>query len=266
MTIPKITYFLDNNLRKENDNIMLNHPTLHKLQELKLHGFAKELEEQNRSERAGELSFEERLGLMTDREMIYRDDKRLTSRLKVAKLRLQASIEDLDYKTPRGLERSLIRSLSNCDWIKKHRNLLITGATGAGKTYLACAFGHEACRNGYRTRYYRLAKLFDELALGRGDGRYAKTMKAIAKCDLLIIDDWGLQGFSDTQRTDILEVLEERHEIKSTIVTSQFPVDTWHKVIGNQTLADAIMDRLIHNAHMITMKGDNNMRKQKYKN
>jgi DNA replication protein DnaC len=242
---------------------MLNHPTLHKLQELKLHGMVKELEEQRRSETANELSFEERLGIMVDREMVCREDRRFTSRLREAKLRLQATIEDIDYKAPRGLERSVIRSLAVCDWIKKHRNLLITGATGAGKTYLACAFGHQACRHGFRVRYYRSVKLFEDLELGRGDGRYLKIMARIAKYDLLIIDDWGLQGFSDSQRTDLLEILEDRHELKSTLITSQFPVDVWHKTIGNPTLADAILDRLVHNAHSINTKGDS-MRKGRH--
>lgn len=244
---------------------MLNHPTLHKLQELKLYGMAKEFEEQARSERVDEFSFEERLGLMTDREMTHREDRKFTSRLRKAKLRLQSSIEDIDFKAPRGLEHSVMRSLATCDWIKKRRNLIITGATGSGKTYLACAFGHRACRDGYKALYYRSSKLFDELTLGRGDGRYARIMTRIAKCDLLIIDDWGLQGLSDTQRTDLLEILEDRHDIRSTLFTSQLPVNVWHKIIGNPTLADAILDRLIHNAQIINVKGDS-MRKRRRMN
>ena len=234
---------------------MLNHPTLHKLQTLKLHGMARALEEQSRSEKSSSLDFEERLGLLVDREMTERDDRRFTTRLRQARLRIQATLEDIDYKAPRGLDRSLIKSLSQCHWIGKHQNLLVTGSTGAGKTYLACAFGHQACREGFKTGYFRAPRLFEELALGRGDGRYSKMMNRMSKLDLLIIDDWGIHGFSDSQRTDLLEILEDRHGLRSTVVASQFPVDSWHKAIGNPTIADAILDRLIHNAHIINMKG-----------
>lgn len=234
---------------------MLNHPTLHKLQTLKLYGMARALEEQTRSEKSSELDFEERLGLLVDREMTERDDRRLTTRLRQARLRIQATLEDIDYKSPRGLDRSLIKSLSQCHWIGKHQNLLVTGSTGAGKTYLACAFGHQACREGFKTGYFRAPRLFEELAIGRGDGRYSRIMNRISKIDLLIIDDWGIHGFSDSQRTDLLEILEDRHGRRSTVVASQFPVDSWHKAIGNPTIADAILDRLVHNAHTINMKG-----------
>ena len=242
---------------------MLNHPTLHKLQELKLHGMAREFEEQLQSGKADDLEFEERLGLLVDRESTQREDLRLTSRLRKAKLRLQASIEDIDFKSsPRGLDRSLIRSLSSCDWVKKNRNILITGATGVGKTYLACALAQKACREGFRSRYFRTSRLFEELGISRGDGRHPRFMDHISRFDLLIIDDWGIQGFSDSQRTDLLEILEDRHGLSSTIVTSQFPVNDWHKAIGNPTLADAILDRLIHNAHVINLKGGS-MRKRR---
>lgn len=234
---------------------MLNHPTLAKLQALKLHGMCRALEEQSRSEKSSALDFEERLGLLVDREMTEREDRRLTTRLRQARLRIQATIEDIDYKAPRGLDRSLVRSLSQCRWISKHQNLLITGSTGAGKTYLACAFGHQACREGFKTGYFRASRLFEELSIGRGDGRYPRIMNRIAKFDLLIVDDWGIHGFSDSQRTDLLEILEDRHGLRSTVVASQFPVDSWHKAIGSPTIADAILDRLIHNAHIINMKG-----------
>jgi DNA replication protein DnaC len=234
---------------------MLNHPTLHKLQALKLHGMARALEEQSRSEKSSTLDFEERLGLLVDREMTERDDRRFTTRLRQARLRIQATIEDINYKAPRGLDRSLIKSLSQCQWIGKRQNLLITGSTGAGKTYLACAFGHQACREGLKTGYFRAPRLFEELAIGRGDGRYSRMLNRMSKLDLLIIDDWGIHGFSDSQRTDLLEILEDRHGRRSTVVASQFPVDSWHKAIGNPTIADAILDRLVHNAHTINMKG-----------
>ena len=234
---------------------MLNHPTLHKLQVLKLHGMARALEEQSRSEKSSTLDFEERLGLLVDREMTERDDRRFTTRLRQARLRIQATIEDIDYKAPRGLDRSLVKSLSQCQWIGKHQNLLITGSTGAGKTYLACAFGHQACREGFKTGYFRAPRLFEELSIGRGDGRYSRMLNRMSKLDLLIIDDWGIHGFSDSQRTDLFEILEDRHGRRSTVVASQFPVDSWHKAIGNPTIADAILDRLVHNAHTINMKG-----------
>jgi len=242
---------------------MLSHPTRHKLEELRLFGMAKALDEQNQSEKARKLGFEERLGLMVDREIAEREARRFSTRLRQAKLRYpNATIEDIDFKTPRGLDRSLIKSLAQCQWIKKRQNLLFTGPTGCGKSYLACAFAHQACREGFRPRYFRSSKLFEELSVTQGDGRHAKFMGRIAKFDLLIIDDWGIQGFTDAQRADLLEIMEDRYDVRSTIVTSQYPVDAWHKAIGSPTLADAIIDRLIHNAHTINFKGGSMRRRR----
>ncbi len=239
---------------------MLTHPTLEKLRSLKLSGMVNALEEQIQMD-PRELSFEERLGLLVDREVTERRNRKLQTLLKKAKLRLNASIEDIDYRHPRGLDKSLILSLASCQWIEEHNNILITGPTGVGKSYLACALAQKACREGYRTLYFRLPRLLQELTMARGDGRYGKMLINLAKNDLLVIDDWGLTPLDDHGRRDILEILEDRHNIRSTIVTSQLPLNNWHEIIGDPTLADAILDRLVHNAYKITLKGES-MRKR----
>jgi len=240
---------------------MLIHPTLEKLHSLKLNGMAKALEEQIQMEDLKELSFEERLGLLVDREVTERRNRKLRTLLKKAKLRLNASIEDIDYRHPRGLDKSLILSLASCQWVEEHNNILITGPTGVGKSYLACALAQKACREGYRTLYFRLSRLLQELTMARGDGRYGKMLINLAKNDLLVIDDWGLAPLDDHGRRDILEILEDRHNVRSTIFTSQLPLKNWHEIIGDATLADAILDRLVHNAYKITLKGES-MRKR----
>ena len=171
-------------------------------------------------------------------------------------------MEDIDYHHPRGLDRSLMKSLSNCQWIKEHLNVLISGPTGAGKSFIACALGHRACLEGFKVLYFRAPRLFPEFALARGDGRYSKLISSIAKAHLLVIDDWGLSLLNDQERRDLLEILEDRHGIHSTIMASQLPVEHWHEVIGNPTLADAILDRLVHNAYKINLNGGS-MRKKK---
>ena len=240
---------------------MLVHPTLEKLQALKLTGMAKALEEQLQVPAIQTLTFEERLGLLVDRETTERRNRKLRVRLKKAKLRLNATLEDIDYRTARGLDRSLLLALSSCQWVEEHLNVLITGPTGVGKTYLACALGQKACREGYRTLYFRLPRLLQELTIARGDGRYGRVLANLAKTDLLLIDDWGLVPFDDHGRHDILEILEDRHNVRSTVVTSQLPVPHWHEMIGDPTLADAILDRLVHNAYKINLKGES-MRKR----
>lgn len=240
---------------------MLTHPTYEKLQTLKLSGMLKGFEEQQNTAEIESLSFEERLGLLLDREMTERQTKRLRTRLKKAKLRHQAVVEDIDYRHPRGLDKSLMLSLSSCEWIKEHHNLLITGPTGIGKTWLACALAQKACREGYSALYTRLPRLLQDLGIARGDGRYLKVMTDLAKTDLLILDDWGLNPLKNEQKRDLLEVLEDRHGRRSTLVTSQLPVESWHEYLEDPTLADAILDRLIHNAHRIPLRGES-MRKK----
>lgn len=241
---------------------MLTHPTRDKLMTLKLFGMAKALQEQTALPEITSLTFEERLGLLVDRETTDRENRRLTSRLKKARLRQNACIEDIDYRHARGLSKSLIQQLAGGQWIKSHQNVLIVGPTGTGKTYLASALAHQACRSGASSLYLRVPRLFEELVLARGIGRYAKLLASIAKYDLLVLDDWGLSSLTEEQRRDLLEVIEDRHGSRATLVASQLPIEHWHKIIGDPTLADAILDRLIHNAHKINLKGES-MRKNR---
>jgi DNA replication protein DnaC len=240
---------------------MLNHPTLDKLQQLKLTGMVRAWKEQNLLPEVSALPFEERLGLLVDRELTERDNRRMQLRLKQARLKQQAAIEDIDFKTPRGLDRSLILKLAACEWVAGHLNVLITGPTGVGKTYLACALAHKACREGYSAFYVRLPRLLQELDTGRADGRYAKIMRQLAKVDVLSIDDWGLPTLTDLHRRDLLELLDDRYNLRATIITSQLPITHWHEAVGDPTLADAILDRVVHNSYKISLTG-NSMRKQ----
>jgi len=241
---------------------MLLHPTLEKLTIMRFSGMATALEEQMKMDGLEDIGFEERLGLLLDHEQAVRESRRLKTRLSKAKLRQNGSIEDIDFRHPRGLDKSLVLRLSDCQWIKDHNNLIITGPTGVGKSFLGCAFAQKACREGFNTLYLRMTKLFEDLSLARGDGRYLKLLTSFAKADLLVLDDYGLLPLNQEQRHNFLEILEDRHDLKSTLVTSQLPIEHWHEQIGDPTLADAILDRLVHSAHKIKLEGDS-MRKKK---
>jgi len=244
---------------------MLIHPTLDKLRELRLTGMQKALIEQMDMPDRDALSFDERFGLLVDCEYTERENRRLTTRLKRARLRQAATVEDIDYRHPRGLDKSLMLSLTGCDWIRQHHNLIITGPAGAGKSYLACALANKACREDYPVLYFRIARLFQDLAIARADGRYDKLLRGLARSRLLVLDDWGMTPLTDEQRRDLFEVVEDRYDRGSTLIAAQLPVKHWHETIGDPTLADAILDRLIHNAYTITLKGES-MRKKRAKN
>jgi DNA replication protein DnaC len=241
---------------------MLTHPTTERLRGLGLAAMAQALEEQRRQPDLDGLGFEERLALLVDREATERDDRRLRARLKFAGLRQSACVEDIDWRAARGLDRALFQRLAAGEWIDRHQGLLLTGPTGVGKTWLACALGHKACRDNRSVLYQRMPKMFADLALGRGDGRYPRLMRAIAGVKLLILDDWGLAPLGPEQRHDMLEIVEDRYGRGATLITSQIPVDRWHALIGDSTLADAILDRVIHNAHRLQLSGDS-LRKQR---
>lgn len=241
---------------------MLIQQTIQKLNAMRLIGMARQMQDQLADHDIGSLDFEERLGLVVDQEWTYRENRKLGRLLKDARLRENASLEDIDYSSGRGLNRSQIKSLATLSWINESRNLIVTGATGTGKTFLACAFGNACCRQGQRTHYFRVSKLFEQIKIAKADGSYLTLTKKLAKAKLLILDDWGLTALTDFERQALLEILEDRYNVSSTIVASQMPVKHWHEFIGNPTLADAILDRLIHNAYKIDLKGGS-MRKKR---
>ncbi len=234
---------------------MLLSPTIEKLREIKCFGMIEELENQLKNSNSQKLSFEDRLGLIIDKEILNRDNRSLQARLLQAKLKQKACIENIDFRADRKIDKKTILSLSSCQWIKEHRNIILTGATGVGKSYIACALAHKACIEGYRTSYLRASRMFPELAMSRADGKYAKIMKGLSKVDLLIIDDWGLHKLNEIERRDFLEIMEDRYSLKSTIITSQLNVSNWHQLIGDATIADAILDRIIHNSYRISISG-----------
>jgi DNA replication protein DnaC len=234
---------------------MLMEQTLDKMNAMKLSGMADALKQQLGSGEHTKLGFEERLGLLIDSEWTAREHRKLGRRLKQAKLRYPASLEDIDFKHPRGLDRQQVLSLGNCGFIQSRHNLLVTGPTGIGKSYLACAIVERACRRGYNAGYVRLPRLLQLLAVGRGDGSYVRALERLARFDLLAIDDWLLAPLRDSERRDLVEVVEDRSERASTLIASQLPAKDWHASIGDPNLADAICDRLLHNAHRIELKG-----------
>ncbi|WP_337848472.1 IS21-like element helper ATPase IstB [Sphingomonas sp.] len=235
---------------------MLKHPTLDLLGQLGLAGMAKAFTEMATNDDAASLSHAEWLALLLDHEATYRNDRRLALRLRHAKLRHRAVPEDVDYRTPRSLDRRLFETLLAGEWITRHENLAIIGPTGIGKSWLACAIGHKACRDNRSVLYTRLPRLIDELTLAKGDGRIAARMKSLARVELLILDDWGLQPLDGNARHHLLEILEDRYGQRSTLVTSQLPVARWHHTINDPTYADAILDRLVHNAHRVELEGE----------
>jgi DNA replication protein DnaC len=234
---------------------MLNQATLDKMNTMKLAGMVEAFRHQQRSSDFTKLSFEERLGFLVDAEWGAREERKLTRRLRVARLRYPAAIEDIDYQTPRGLDRQLVLALGTCQWIREHQALLLTGSTGVGKSFLACAFVHRACRAGFSARYVRLPRLLHELAVAHGDGTYTRALQRLARLDLLAIDDWLLTPLKDPDRRHLLEIIEDRYEQSATLITTQLPLKSWHEAIGEASLADAICDRLVHRAHLIALKG-----------
>jgi len=234
---------------------MLNEQTKSKLYAMKLNGMATAYEEQCQQPRTAELSFDERLGMLVDRQWTWREDRALKTRLQHAKFKLSACIEDLDFQTGYGLKRAQVEQLASSQWVGYHQSVIVTGPTGTGKTFLACALGQKACRDGYRVRYYVAAKLFRQLAAAHADGSFARLSGQLQKTALLIVDDWGMEKLQEPQYRDFLEILDDRQGCGATLMTSQFPLKLWHDTMGNPTVADAILDRLLHNAHRIELKG-----------
>jgi len=240
---------------------MLTQQTITQLKALKLDGMARAFEEQTAITAATSLSFDERFGMIVDREVTWRDTRRLERLLKAAKLKNpQACIEDIEYKQSRGLDQRVVATLAGGDWIRNAQNIILTGPTGAGKTWVACAFGQQACRQGFSVQYVRVARLFEELKIAHADGSFTRRLAQLAKVDVLLLDDWGLQDLDQGARNDLLEVIDDRVGTRSTIITSQLPLEHWHAWLQDPTLADAILDRLVHQAHRLPLKGDS-MRK-----
>lgn len=241
---------------------MITEQTIEKMNALKLFGMRDAFTEQLEMSSYASLSFEERVGMLVDREWTDRENRRLKRRMKAAKLKIHACMEEIEYSGPRGLDESLMRSLASCAWIKSHSSALITGKTGTGKTFMACALADQAIKKGYTALYYRAPRLFSELLMAKADGSYHKYLSKLTRADLIVVDDLGLVTLSDAERRELLEVIEDRNGSGSTVVASQLPVSSWHEIIGEPTIADAILDRIVHSSYRIDLKGPS-MRKRK---
>jgi DNA replication protein DnaC len=235
---------------------MLNQPTIEKLQAMKLYGMAEAFREQFETADSSQLSFEERFGLLVDRQWTWKEGRALTRRLQLAKFKERGVVEDIDYQHPRGLDRKLMRTLATSEWVRLHHNVLFLGSTGLGKSWLACALAHKACRDGFLALHKRMAELFRELAMARADGSLGQVLSRLARIDVLVLDDFAMAPLKDQERRDFLEICDDRYQRRSTILTSQVPVAHWHEQIGDPTIADSIMDRLVHNAYRIELSGE----------
>ena len=234
---------------------MLNNPTIEKLQSLRLAGMVNAFTSQLNDPKMSALSFDERFGLIVDEEELLRINKRMQSRIRQAKFKEQACFEDIEFNPARGLDKSFLKTLATSKWIDQGFNLIVTGACGVGKTYIATALAHKACRKGLRSLFLRVPRLFDEIEASRADGSYPRFMAKLAKIDALILDDWGLSKLTARQSRDVLEIIEDRHQSKSTIITSQLPVDKWYELIEDPTIADALFDRILHNSYKLELRG-----------
>ena len=241
---------------------MLPEQTMDKLYAMKLNGMAEAWDEQRQQPHSADLSFDDRLTLLVERQWIWKENRALATRLQFARLKQAACLEDVDFRHPRGLKRAVVDQLASCDWIRHRRHCLITGPSGVGKSYLACALAHKACREGFRALYYYLPKLFRELAQAQADGSLTRLLKKLARVDLLAIDDWGLTPLKPDQYRLFLEILDDRQGTGAVLITSQYPVNTWHELIGDPTVGDAILDRLVHSAYKLELKGDSLRKKQ----
>ena len=242
---------------------MLNQPTIEKLQAMKLYGMADAFREQIDTAASIQLSFEERFGFLVDRQWTWKEGRALTRRLQLAKFKEHGVVEDIDYQHPRGLDRKLLRTLATSEWVRVHHNILFTGPTGIGKTWLACALAHKACRDGFFALHKRIAELFRELAVARADGSFGQFLAKLARVDILVLDDFAMAPLKEQERRDFLEICDDRYQRRSTILTSQVPVNHWHEQIGDPTIADSILDRLIHNAYRIELKGESLRKKRR---